>query len=138
MDGINPFEVYLLLGVVVSGLAVLLGFADPTSVRKALPPLLLAMWAVLIASGGSAALADLWWHGNPFTAVEIRRVGLAAAGVGASVYGGAAFLLGPPGFAVAVLNLAFAAACASRIRQISRRLREVRNHLALVRGESGG
>jgi hypothetical protein len=134
----NPFEAFLLLAAAVQGAAALLRIAQPTSIAQALPPSLRVIWAILLLIGGLFTLTGLGWPGDPFTAVEIKRVGLIAAGSGAVVYGMAASLLGAPGVAVSVYNLAFAAACYWRTVQLTIRLRAVRQVLTAVRHLGNG
>jgi hypothetical protein len=125
----NPFEVCMLLACTVSGTSVLVGIAQPRSVSDALTPVLLKVWAVLMAAGGLSSLMGLFWPGDPFTGVEVKRVGLIAVGSGCLIYGCAATLLGSAGFAVATVNLLLAAACLYRTFQVSKRLRLARSHL---------
>lgn len=134
----NPFEAFLLAAALVQGSAVLLGIADPTSISSALPPYLRVIWAILLTSGGVCALSGLGWPGDPFTAVEIKRVGLVAAGAGTLVYGLAAAFLGSTGIAVAVYNLAFTSACFWRTIQLTLRLRGIRSTLAAIRDSGDG
>jgi hypothetical protein len=126
---INPFELAAVVAGIAQGLLVIVGAADPRSVTEALPELLLYVWAALLAAGGGATLAGLTWLGDPFTGVEIKRVGLVAIGFGALVYGSAALLLGSVGLTVAIYNLLLAAACFARLVQVSRRLAQAREHL---------
>lgn len=138
---INPFEAYLLLAAEIQGVTVLLGLAQPGSVRQALPALAVYAWAAILAFGGGAALVGLFWPGDPFTGVEIKRVGLVACGGGSLVYALSAAILGPPGLAVAIYNALFAFACIVRARQVSNRLALARAHMSETRsppGERGG
>lgn len=134
----NPFEGFLLLAALAQGATVLTGVAAPTSVIAALPPGLVVLWAVLLLAGGGLALAGLYWLGDPFLGVEIKRVGLIGAAVGALVYASAASLLGASGVAVAIYNMLFAVACIVRVFQVSRRLRWAREHMTESRGPTGG
>lgn len=133
----NPFEAYLLIACLIQGLAVLTRQAKPTSIEGALSPFLLLLWAALLTLGGVLALAGLFWPGDPFTGVEVKRVGLVAVGFGTLAYGVALTTLGAPGIVVALSNLGFAAACAVRCWQIGRRLRELRRRLTTIREKPG-
>lgn len=118
----------MFLAAEIQGVSVLLGVAQPPSVRDALPPTLLYLWAFLLAAGGATALLGLFWRGDAFNALEIFRAGLIALAGGTAVYSCSALLLGPRGLAVAIFNGFFAVACLVRARQVrrgSRRAREI-------------
>lgn len=134
----NPFEAFLLTGALLQGAAVLVGAASPTSIDQALPPTMQIIWAILLLGGGGLALIGLGWLGDPFSAIEIKRVGLVCAGFGGLVYGMAAAAFGAPGLAVGIYNICFAAACFWRLIQITIRLRGIRANLAAVRDLRGG
>lgn len=128
----NPFEAYLLAACVVQGAVVLLGWARPTSIEQALPLALRILWAGLLLVGGVFALVGLYWP-DPLTGVEIKRPGLVAVGTATLTYGVALVPLGAVGMVAATANIAFALACAVRIRQVTRRVNAVRAHLVAAR-----
>lgn len=134
----NPFEAYLFVACVLQGFAVLVGAARPTSMEMALPLLFRVVWAGLLLVGGIAVLTGLYWPGSPLTGVEIKRPGLVAVGGAALAYGVALIPFGATGLVVAIANVAFALACAVRVRQVTRRVRTVRTHLAAARRRHRG
>ncbi len=125
VEEVNPFEVYLLFAAEILGWTTLFGIARPTSVREALPPMLVRVWALTMALGGVASLLGLFWWGAVRNGYDLKRIGLVALASGALVYGTAALLLGAPGIGVAIWNLCFAAACLKAIRQMASRLRRL-------------
>lgn len=131
---INPFELYLLAVCAIQGVAVLLRVVRPASIETALSPPagLRVMWAILLIVGGVAGTAGLLWA-DPFTGVEIKRIGLIAAGFGTLAYGAALIAFGPQGWFAAGFNLAFAAACAVRTIQVTSRLTAARTQVAHLR-----
>lgn len=128
----NPFEVYLLVACVLVGFLIFGAEARPQSITSLLPPLLRIVWAIMLCVGGALALIGLYWPGDPFTGVEIKRIGLYSVGIGALAWGTAAAFYGPIGRPTAISNIAFALACATRLVQISRRIRFAREHLQAV------
>jgi hypothetical protein len=138
----NPFEAWLFAACTMQGIALLVGWAEPTSIQQALPPLFRTIWAGMLALGGAAVVIGLYWPGDPFTGVEIKRPGLAACAAATLAYSVALLPYGAAGLMVALFNASFAVACVVRVRQIARLMREARAQLAAVsetarRGEPG-
>ncbi len=73
---------------------------------------------------------------NPFTGVEIKRVGLVALFFGGAIYALAAFELGRRGVPTAILHGGIAGAAMTRLVQVTRKLRAARRHFG-GSGESG-
>jgi hypothetical protein len=119
---ISPIEFWLMVGVVVNGVAVITGIAVPTTLEQALPYPFRAVWALFMIGGGLSALAG--WN-----SAGLYRVGLALVASGATTYGTALFLYGPSAFVAGVLNLSLAFACVFQVRQISRQLEAARVQL---------
>lgn len=131
---INPFELYLLAVCAIQGIAVLARIARPTSIETALTPPagLRIIWAALLIVGGVAGVAGLLWT-DPFTGIEVKRIGLIAAGFGTLAYGVALLAFGPQGWFAAAFNLAFTIACITRTIQVTRRLTAARTQVAQLR-----
>jgi hypothetical protein len=128
----NPFEAWLFAACAVQGVALLVGWADPTSIQQALPPLFRTVWAVMLALGGTAVIVGLYWPWDPFTGVEIKRPGLVACAAATLAYSIALLPYGAAGLMVSVFNASFAVACIVRVRQIARRMHQAREQLAAV------
>jgi hypothetical protein len=133
----NPFETYLLGACVIQGYAVLSRIAQPQSVQALLPPWLRILWAVLLLIGGALAVSGLYWR-DPLTGIEIKRVGLVAAGGGTCAYGVALMFFGPQGLVAAMTCLAFAVACMVRVRQATKALNRARGRITAMRPPPSG
>lgn len=125
----NPFEGFLLLVCAIQGFLVQTGAAKPTSILALLPNGFRLMWAGLLFFGGLVALSGLYWPGNPFTGVEVKRVGLLACAFPTLAYSLVLFSLGNAAFVVATQSLLFAAACFWRIYQVSQALKAARQRI---------
>lgn len=125
----NPFEGFLLFVAVIQGFLVLSGTAKPTSLLALLPDGFRLMWAGLLFFGGMVSLAGLYWPGNPFTGVEVKRVGLLACAFPTLAYALALFNLGSVGIVAGTQSLLFAAACFWRIHQVGRALNSARQRI---------
>jgi hypothetical protein len=135
---INPFELFLLAVCAVQGWGILSHTAQPPSLLTLLPPTLRLLEGVLLLVGGVLSVSGLTWP-NPFTGVEIKRIGLVAAGGATLAYGVAILIVSPAGgFLVAATNLAFALACAVRIWQVSQDLNQARGRIRSMRTPGGG
>jgi hypothetical protein len=132
----NPFEVYLLAACIVQGYAVLTKVAQPHSLQDLLPPWLRLMWGALLLIGGVLSVGGLYWI-DPLTGIEVKRVGLVAAGGGTLAYGIALILFGPPGFVGAATCIAFSLACAVRIWQVTRALNQARGRITAMQPSGG-
>jgi hypothetical protein len=133
----NPFEAYLLAVCALQGWSVLAGTATPTSLSHALTPTLRLVWATLLLIGGILSVVGLYWPRNPITGVEIKRVGLVAAGTASLTYGLALVFIGPAGYVAASLSLSFALACVTRVVQVTRRIRGTRRRIVAARDPEG-
>jgi hypothetical protein len=131
----NPFESYLLAASVIQGFLIATGGARSEVVSAALDgrPWLRFVWAALMGLGGVAALAGLYWRGNPFNAVEIKRVGLVGVGCGTLVYGVALMLVGKAGYVAGLTAVAFALASFWRIGQVTQLLKQARRDVEELR-----
>lgn len=116
----NSYEAWVFAVCVLAGAATLTKLAQPSSLDAAVAPWLRVLWAVSMTVGGGAALAGLWWPGNPFTGVYVKRAGILAMTGPLLAYGVALLTLGRPGVVVGLVLLGLAGAGIHRVRQISR------------------
>lgn len=114
-----------------------MGAASPRALYAVLTPGLRVAWGVVLVVGGIASIVGLYWPRNPTTGIEIKRVGLVATGTASLAYGVALLLFGPQGYVAALLSLAFALACATRVIQVTRRIRGTRRRIVAARDPEG-
>lgn len=134
----NPYEGWVFAVSVVVGCATLVRLAQPASLDAVTSPALRWVWAVLMTAGGAAAFAGLYWPGNPFMGVYVKRAGIIAMAGALLAYGVAILALGRSGIVVGLVLLALAAASVQRTVQITRDVAAARARLReLAEGGEG-
>lgn len=116
----------MLLAAVTVGASRVL--AEPTSgsLERALNPLLLNVWYVLLTTGSVIALTGVFWR-HPAVGLRVEQAGLIMLTSAGLVYGGALVgTAGWKGLAAAAFIFAFAVACALRARDTGRILSRIR------------
>lgn len=89
----HPFEVYLLLALLVSAAPAAFGFAQvPQSVEGLVSPIVGRLWVITLWAGCFVALLGLAWKRPPFPRVSVtglllEQVGLTIAGSASILYG---------------------------------------------------
>lgn len=133
----NPFETYLLIASLAQGIVLALGLGRSPALEVALGALgwLRWIWAGLLGIGGLAALTGLYWPGDPFTAVETKRVGLVMTGFGGLIYAVALGLIGERGLVASLSAFALAVACFVRAYQVTRLLKRAELTVARCRAD---
>jgi len=136
-SGRNPFEAYLLVACVLSGLAGLLTAEAQSSIVSTLPRWEAVAWYGGLVAGGGVCLVGVALHGLKSLLVE--RIGLLMLAAFAVLYSGAVLVeAGPRGTFVGLFVAAFAAACVGRFVQIGLDLKRAEAMEALRPDESGG
>lgn len=112
---LQPFEIFLALLCMLSGLPLLLNGPGPGTIESHLPPILVNIWAVELVLGGFLTLLGLAFH------TLIEKVGLqflcAATLVYAIIIARAAW---PDSIVTTGILLGFSLACMARIRGMDR------------------
>lgn len=119
----HPFETYLLALAAVSGVPLLFGQSNSSTIQHGLPPLVVAAWGAMLLIGSTTALAGLYWRGRASTALLMERAGLHGVGGAALVYA-VVLLVGTGwtgGFAACITG-GFGVACFAQARRISARI----------------
>lgn len=119
----SPFEIFMLLACILSGIA---GLIDPyaSTISKLLPPWQLYLWNAGIALGGLATLIGAL--GGRYISLHIERIGLTFLTGLSSVYVIAVLSYSGLKFGLAVsVTLAFTAASVFRLREIQADLRRM-------------
>lgn len=121
MSGRHPFEIYMLLLVVITSLPVFFGAApEPGSIEAELPTWAVFGWQTILAVGSVTSLVGIFWR-NRATGLILEQLGLAFVGVAsviyaASVWAAAGIPAGIPGGII----LGFGMACLIRWRDIQK------------------
>lgn len=127
-SGRNPFEVFMLVVSIASGIPLVLGHIVPGSTAALLNPALLVVWAVILIVGSTITLAGAFWPGRRGDiGLLVEQFGLVVVGVGVIVYT-AGLLLAATGsgrWVAAGVAGAYGLACWYRAWQIQKWVRAV-------------
>lgn len=132
----HPFQLFILVMCVVSGMPTLLGEAPtPDSLEASSPLWFVYAWAATLTVGAIVTLVGMVWT-NRFVGVLIEQVGLVAVGSAAVLYGVVVFLRGFEAGAAfpASVIVGFGVSCLWRWKQLQRYVKSV---LSLVDGIGG-
>lgn len=125
----HPHQVCLAALIMVSGLAILLGGPQPGSVSASLPPLLLLLWAGVLAVGGAMVVAAAIVP--PLTALFLELAADLPLAVMCVVYAASvAMVAGARALVPMAIVTGVAAAFAVRALQVFRTLTAVRKEIA--------
>lgn len=118
--GRHPFQTYLLVLCVVSGVPLIFGRVPAASVEALLPEWVAVSWGVSLTGGALLGLIGSYWpRENYATALTVERIGLTLTGPAALLYATAIFLItGIDGFIAVGIVAGFGAACIKRGRDI--------------------
>lgn len=117
--GRHPFQTFMHLLCVVSGIPLVLGVATPNSVRAELPDWIGFMWGLSLLMGSVLALVGSFWQGDYTNGLTIERIGLIISGAAAAMFGVVLLsFAGAPALVSACLTFGFGIACIVRARDI--------------------
>lgn len=140
----NPYEVWLLAALFLSGLLFLLGLSTSKSVSATLPGFSVTMWSVQLVTGTAAALIGMFWN-QPTVGRTIQIAGHLWTGTGALIYACVLFYYNGwaaamTGLIVGSITIAAVAKSLQLRRQIKQILREVKeqNGSGTLSGIGGG
>ena len=144
--GRHPFQTYMLVLCVISGLPLLLGHVTAGSISASLPGWLATTWGAFLLVGSTTALAGSYWRGDYATALTIERIGLIIAGAAGLAYAAVVFLNASnlpfiDRLTGGAIILGFGASCVRRARDIGNifhRASEVSSTVVAREGESDG
>jgi len=130
----EPFEIYIALACLVTGVPAAIGSAHPQSLARALQSLswLLHAWGALLCLGAVATLVARWRIARPQTelgdmaARALEVVGLVALATAIGVYVVAILAVGMAGLAAGATTAAASASCAMRAWIVSAELKRQR------------
>ena len=120
----NPHQLFLLLLSVAAASQLWNGGAGSPDLDAAMAGWAVKVWGSGLLAGSLVALVGMWWP-RTWTGLVVERTGLVVVAAVAALY---AWVLGTAGshlwYSVAI-HTAYAASCAWRVAQITRRLRWV-------------
>lgn len=119
--GRHPFQTYLLVLCVISGVPLVFERPPPAlSIESLLPAWVAIGWGCALIGGAVLALVGSYWpRSNYATALTLERIGLVLTGPAGLMYGAAILLVvGFPGFVAACIVFGFGAACIKRAHDI--------------------
>jgi len=130
----EPFEIWIALACLATGVPAAIGSAHPQSLALALRDFswLLHAWGALLCLGSLATLVARWRIARPQTelgdrsARSLEVVGLVTLATATTVYAVAIVAVGVPGLAAGSITASAAAACAMRGWIVSRELKRER------------
>lgn len=126
VSGRHPFEVAVLLAVLICGVILVLTDQRPASVTAAMPGSVQAAWEVGLIVAGVVGLAALVWPGSLVTSMGVELVGMVVLGTSTSMYAIALYVVsGSAAIAAGAFIVAVAVASWARGYQILRDLRRV-------------
>lgn len=120
--GRHPFQTFMLVLCVFSGVPLLFGEPPAASVEALLPPWMAVSWGVSLCLGALVALVGSYWpRGRYATALTMERAGLCIVGPAALVYGTLIGMYsGSAGFAAASITIGFGLSCLKRAHDIGK------------------
>jgi hypothetical protein len=140
--GRHPFQTFLMVLGLASGVSLLAAETDAASLEAQLPPLMVTIWYLSLIVGSGMTLLGAYWPRSYDTALTLERAGLDLAGFSAMVYAGVMLVnVGVGALYPAAIVLAFGAACIVRARDIGFIFYMAREHVdggAQIPGGNGG
>ena len=122
--GRHPFQTYLCVLCIVSGLPIIIGHVGASSIESQMPFWLAYCWGWALFLGAAIGLVGAYWPGEYDSALTIERAGLAMLGTAAALY--AIVILTVDGWdrlIPAAITFAFGFACIRRALDIGRIIR---------------
>lgn len=122
----EPFELFLALAALTSGLSVLLGASHPIALQSQVSPWMLRAWGAALLVGGTltivsrALMARARTDDHLETAGRIEKLGMILFATAAAMYGTAIIMIGRTGLGAGPIILGWSAACTARAWIITR------------------
>jgi len=116
----EPFELFLALAALFSGLSVLLGTTRPGSLSAQMSPIVLRAWGASLSVGGALTIASRWLlagadtAGAVMRALRLEQMGMTLFATTAGMYSIAIMAIGRAGLAAGPIIIGWSLACAVR------------------------
>jgi hypothetical protein len=131
----NPYQTFLLALSIISSMPLLRGETSSATLAHELGHFTVIAWGVCLLVGSSIVLIGELWPGHTWVSLAIERAGLIPVSAGAGIYSAVVWInagnVNDVRF-IAGVTFAYAASCAWRCIQITRRLRWIRALVAEV------
>lgn len=116
----EPFETFLAVAALVSGLSVLVGTSHPGSLASHLSPWVLRAWGASLSAGGALTMTSRWLLAGAHTnrdairALRTEEMGMTLFATTAGIYALAIMATGRAGLAAGPIIIGWSAACTAR------------------------
>jgi len=113
----EPFEIFLAVAALVSGLSVLAGTSRPGSLATQLSPWVVRAWGASLSTGGALTLTSRWLLAGARTArgliraLRLEQLGMSLFATTAGIYALAIMAVGRDGLAAGPIIIGWSAAC---------------------------
>lgn len=119
--GRHPFQTFMLVLCIASGLPLLFGQPTSGSIESNLPHWMAVTWGLSLLVGSTLGLLGSFWRGDYDTGLLLERMGLDLAGFAAVAYSVIVVIsTGWLGLLAGAIVLGFGASCLTRARDIGR------------------
>lgn len=125
----NPHQFFLLVLSVVAAIGLVEGATGSLVLDEALNQSAVTLWGVCLLVGSLSALVGMWWP-RTWTGLVIERAGLFVVASAAGIYSWLVYAAAPDVAYTAFVHVAYSLSCFWRVRQITVRLRWVREQVA--------
>lgn len=116
----EPFEAFLAVAALLSGMSVLLGATHPAALQSQVSPWMLRAWGAGLLAGGTLTLASRWLIATARTddrletGSRIEKLGMILFATTAAMYGTAIIAVGRAGLGTGPIILGWSVSCATR------------------------
>lgn len=117
---VEPFELFLAIAALFSGLSVLLGTSHPGSLAAHMSPVVLRAWGASLSIGGALTIASRWLLAGADTAgalirgLRLEQMGMTLFATTAGMYAIAIMAVGRAGLAAGPIIVGWSIACTVR------------------------
>ena len=125
----NPHQFFLLVLSVVAAVGLVEGATGSLVLDEALDQHAVIIWGLCLLIGSVTALVGMWWP-RTYVGLLIERAGLAVVATAAGLYAWLVYAAAPSVAYTAFVHIAYSLSCFWRVRQITVRLRWVREQVA--------